>query len=116
MTSAAAENAAANDVTIACIEERANELVETLRAALVCAGARESRSAGQDGLYFVGDGDGTVCLEYCEPDRKGSLPPAALLRRRDVAVLHCCPELARLGHPFTLFVSPHTLSLTVRTD
>ncbi len=116
MTTADAPSKAIPNAPNPCIEERTNELIATLQAALVDAGAREAGFGGQDGFYFVDADDGTVCLEYCESDRAGSPPPAALLRRRDVAVLHCCAELSRRGRAFTLFLSPRALALTVRTD
>jgi hypothetical protein len=78
VTTAVTEGQDTHGAPIACIEERANELFEMLRAAFVRAGARESRSEGQDGFNF-GDGDGgKVCLEYCESQREGSSPRAAL--------------------------------------
>lgn len=108
-----------NDTSLertSCTEDRANALVETLRMAFVRAGARESGSEAQDGFYFVDGEPGTVCLEYHESGREGPLSRAALLRRRDVAVLNCCAELARRGAAYTLFLSPRALALTVRTD
>jgi len=97
-------------------DDHRTALVEMLRTALVRAGARESRSDTQDGFYFVDGEPGTVCMEYSEPERDGPLSRAALVRRRDVAVLNCCAELARHGYAFSLFLSPRTLTLTVRTD
>jgi hypothetical protein len=97
-------------------EERTQALLETLRAAFVRAGARESRSEAQDGFFFVDGEPGTVCLEYSASEREGPVSRIAVLRRRDVAVLNCCAELARNGYAFTLFLSPRTLALTVRSN
>jgi hypothetical protein len=77
----------------------------------VRAGVRESHSEAQGGFFFAAGADGEVCLEYNEAERESRPVGAALLRRRDVAVLNGCDELARHGYAFTLFLSPRTLSL-----
>jgi hypothetical protein len=112
--------ASASFGVLECDEDRPGDrtavLVETLRTAFVRAGVRESHSEAQEGFFVSAGASGEVCLEYNEVEREGRPAGAALVRRRDVAVLNCCDELARHGYAFTLFLSPRTLSLTVRTD
>jgi len=98
------------------VDDRTALLIETLRTAFVRAGVRESHSPAQEGFYFSAGGPDEVCLEYNEAAREGRPGSAALVRRRDVAVLNCCDELARHGFSFTLFLSPRALALTARSD
>jgi len=92
-------------------DARGLAVIETLRATFARQGIHESRSDAQEGYYFVVGAPGEVSLQYNEID-DGATP----LRRNGTALLKCCHELARHGFAFTLFMSPRTATLHVRSD
>jgi hypothetical protein len=93
-------------------ERRTHTVIETLRATFARQGIHESHSDAQEGFYFAAGGHGEVSLQYNEIHYDG----VTRLNRNETALLMCCHELARHGFTFTLFMSPRTAALHVRSD
>ena len=91
-------------------------MLEGLREALAHAGVHESRSPGQEGVFFVVEGRDEVSLHYVEAERPEFVQgrPPSLRARSDM--LKCYSALADGKYALTLVSSLRTLTLHVRYE
>jgi hypothetical protein len=93
-----------------------NLILDVLRVVLVQAGLCESRSAGEEGIFFAVEGRDEVSLQYVESERRKSTHDLAPSLRAKAAVLKCYSALADSDYVLTLVSSPRTLTLHVRHE
>jgi hypothetical protein len=80
-------------------------IAETLRARFAESGVPESSEETQEGFYFAIEDDDEVVVHY-----------NAVERRAPTAWFDCCLHLSQNGYAVTLFLSPRTATVAVRSD
>jgi hypothetical protein len=80
-------------------------IAETLRARFAESGVPESLEETQEGFYFAIEDDGEVLVHYNAVEGSAQIP-----------WFDCCLHLSRNGYAVTLFLSPRTATLAVRSD
>jgi hypothetical protein len=86
-------------------ESAGSALAETLRAAFAESGVPESLDEIQEGYYFAIEDDDEVLVHY-----------NAAQNRAGTSWFDCCLHLSQNGYTVSLFLSPRTAALAVRSE
>lgn len=87
-------------------------MLQKLRETLSAEGVPESRSADEEGYYFVVESRRDVSVHYHNP-RGGAATDVSASRPIHIGLLKCCDEMAMRGYTTTLILSPRTFALHI---